>query len=169
MKTKEFIRLLEKIGRGDMRAMEKLYDGCFSRIFYSAYIVVRNRQDAYDVAMQVFLKLCNYPSDIYSIRNPEGLVCAMAKNAAKDFLRSQKRSVSLLPGHECVQASDDGLFMADILDCLDEREQIIFEHRVIRGETFSAVAELLGVSAVTVKRKYKTIKVKIKNLYSKGD
>ena len=135
-----------------MRAMEKLYDGCFSRIFYSVYIVVRNRQDAYDVAMQVFLKLCNYPSDIYSIRNPEGLVCTMAKNAAKDFLRSQKRSVSLLPGHECVQASDDGLFMADILDCLDEREQIIFEHRVICGETFSVVAKQIGVSVVTVKR-----------------
>ncbi len=49
--------------------------------------MVKNEHDAYGIAMNVIMKLVEYPSDPYQITNHIGLLITMTKNEAKDFFR----------------------------------------------------------------------------------
>ena len=82
MTTLEFRVCLEKVLRGDKGALERIYEENFHFIYYTALSVLRDKDEAYDVAMTVVEKLIRYPSDLVAIRNHKGLLYRMTKNAS---------------------------------------------------------------------------------------
>ena len=57
MTNEKFCKLLDKVVHNDISALEAIYEAYFFFFFYTALTIVNNQGDAYDVAMNVILKL----------------------------------------------------------------------------------------------------------------
>ena len=63
MTNKEFARVIERLQAKDIGALKILYEQFFKRIYYTALGVVKSEHDAYDIAMNVIMKLVDYTDD----------------------------------------------------------------------------------------------------------
>lgn len=166
MKLKEFRDCVEKLQRHDLSALERIYREYFNKIYVSAFGKVRNEQDAYDIAMDVIVRLTRYTGDANEIRNHVGLLIAMTNNAVKDFYRRQRFVFALEDGERLQSVgTGDMLWINDIMQCLTEEEQSIFIGHVLWGRSLKEIAEENGKSYISVRRTYKEIKKKIKEIY----
>ena len=59
MKEDELRQLLVRIQNDDDNAaLERVYKEYFSRIYTYVFFAIRQKEDAYDIAMDIFLKIC---------------------------------------------------------------------------------------------------------------
>lgn len=166
MTNKEFARIIERLQNKDIGALKILYEQFFQRIYYTAWGVVKNEHDSYDIAMNVIMKLVEYPSDPYKITNHIGLLITMTKNETKDFFRKSDRYANVEYIEEiAVTDLKDNLWLNDILNELTEDEQELFIAHCIWDIKLKDVALESGKSYITVKRAYAEIKRKIKQIY----
>ncbi len=167
MTNKEFARVIERLQNKDIGALKILYGQFFKRIYYTAFGVVKSEHDAYDIAMNVIMKLIEYPSDPYRITNHIGLLITMTKNEAKDFLREGDGYVNVEDMEEiAVTDLKDQMWLYDILNELSDDEQDLFIAHCIWDKKLKDLALESGKSYITVKRAYAEIKRKIKQIYS---
>lgn len=162
----EFARVIERLQNKDIGALKILYEQFFQRIYYTALGIVKSEQDAYDTAMNVMMKLIDYPSDPYQIKNHIGLLITMTKNQAIDDLR-KKNGYVIVEDMEEIAAADmkDRLWLHDILNELSEEERELFTAHCIWDKKLKDIASESGKSYITVKRAYAEIKRKIKRIY----
>lgn len=166
MTNKEFARVIERLQNKDIGALKILYEQFFQRIYYTALGMVKSEQDAYDTAMNVMMKLIDYPSDPYQIKNHIGLLITMTKNEAKDFLRKHVGYIDIEDMEEiAVTDLNDQMWLYDILNELSDDEQDLFIAHCIWDRKLKDLALESGKSYITVKRAYAEIKRKIKHLY----
>lgn len=163
MTTLEFRVCLEKVLRGDKGALERIYEENFHFIYYTALSVLRDKDEAYDVAMTVVEKLIRYPSDPVAIRNHKGLLYRMTKNASYNFLKSKRFITGIHDGLMASPVSDD-LWLIEIVETLSEDEREVFIRHCIWGFSLKEIAKETGKSLSTVNRLYKSVKIKIKAL-----
>ncbi len=167
MNTEEFRLLVKRIKKGDLSALEKLYSAYFARIYACALYEVRNRDDAYDIAMNVILRLCDYPGDPGGIRNPVGLLMTMTRNAVKDHYRRQNFYVQLGDSARLPQKEEQGtLWFDDIMQSLTEEERALFMSHAVWGKPLREIAQESGKSYITVRRAYGRIKKKLRKIYA---
>lgn len=166
MTNAEFIKNLKKSIDGNTKAMEIIYEEYFHKIFATALSIVKNYDDAYDIAMNVFVKLLNY-SSVDNIDNHIGFLVVMTKNECLDLLRKKKRNVhsDLLDINEQTMYDTNLLWYYDILTVLTKEEEKIFVEHVIWGKKLKEISIEINIAYITVKRKYKIIKSKIKKIY----
>lgn len=116
MKLTEFRDSVEKLQGHDLSALERIYREYFNKIYVLAFGKVRNEQNAYDIAMQVIVKLTEYTGDANEIRNHVGLLIAMTNNAVKDFYRRQRFVFALEDGERLQSVgTGDMLWINDIM------------------------------------------------------
>ena len=163
MERDEFIKILAQLQDRNNRALETLYNEYFAQIYTVAMYEVKNRDDAYDIAMDVILKLIDYHGDPEQIRNPTGLIISITQHTIQDYFRQKKRrsDVDILTV-EPVTEFRDYLWMLDLLQLLTKEEQKLFIDHVVWGKTLKDIAQVRGQSYITVKREYSKIKEKIK-------
>lgn len=165
----EFVNNLKGAITRDGAALERIYSAYFKKLFATALFVLKNRDDAYDAATDVILKLCEYSGDPAAIKNHKAFLAAMARNRALDILRKKSRSVELI--EETAQTSatfSDCLWLDDICAVLTEEERDIFVRRVLWDRTLKSIAAECGMPYIRVKRLYASVKAKVKKLYGRG-
>ena len=167
MTNGEFIKNLILVLNRDLTALQRIYDCCFQKLFSTALFILRNRDDAYDVATDVILKLCEYSGDPNKIENYRALLAKMARNRALDYVRKNSRSLPLV-GHEAAALEQDCLWLEDIYSALTEPQRELFVQHVIWGVRLRDVAAQTGVPYITVKRRYAEVKARKKKLYGCG-
>lgn len=91
MEREEFTKVLARLQEKDIKALEKLYNEYFDRVYSIALYEVKNRDDAYDLAMNVMMELYDYRGDPKQIKYPTGFVVATTYHTIKDFFRRRKR------------------------------------------------------------------------------
>ncbi|MGN0813831.1 MAG: RNA polymerase sigma factor [Candidatus Coproplasma sp.] len=166
MTNKEFARIIDKLQRKDIGALKILYEQFFQRIYMTAIGIINDKDDAYDIAMNVIEKLINYPSDPYAIKNHIGLLITMTRNEAYDFKRKQSHRINYVSFDETViSSSSDNLWIEDIINELDDTEERIFIEHCIWGKKLKEIAKESDMPYITVKRIYADIKSKIKKIY----
>lgn len=166
MKRDEFVDTLKKLKGGDKTALSSIYHAYFSKIYFTAFWAVKNRDDAYDIAMNVIMRLCDYAGDPAQVRNPDGLMATMTKNEANDYFRRKRHCVVAdMERLEVSKTETDTLWMADLADCLTEWEREILIEHVVWGKQLKEIAQAKGKPYIRLKREYAAIKKKIKKLY----
>lgn len=167
MNTKEFIGVLVRLLNKDMDALKIVYEQFFQKIYKTAFSVVKNSEDAYDLSLNVIMKLIEYPSNPYLIDNHIGLIISMTKNEAIDFLRKEDRHIKSEFINDLVIAKEqtDNLWFEDILKVLTDSETEIFIEHCIWGKKLKLIAIEKGMSYITIKRRYAEIKIKVNELY----
>jgi len=172
--AEELVRRCQEARPDDLRAFELLVRQYQERVFATAYRLMGNRQDAEDMAQEVFLKVFR---NIGSFRGQSSLKTWIyritvneAHNARRWFFRHRRHEVELdtspddssrnwresiadhgrSPFDEAVSQQRHAM----IVEALDRISPIFREAVVLRDITdlsYEEVAEVLGVSLGTVK------------------
>ena len=167
MKEDELRQLLVRIQNDDDNAaLERVYKEYFSRIYTYVFFEIRKKEDAYDIAMDIFLKICDYSKPYGEVQNPIGLIVTMAQNTVKDYYRRKKFCAEVDIETVHLEAEfRNRLWIADILQLLNEQEKNLFFDHLVWGKRLKDIAEERGLAYITIKRSYQNIKRKIKRLY----
>ncbi len=156
--------LVRRAQRGDRDAFDDLVGRHARMVLSLARRVTAHREDAEDVAQDVFVRFFRTIGRIDPERPVEAWLVRLTLNAAKSAVsRSPRRREEQLDPHERGygaapdpgRALDDGQFRQALLDAatsLSEREREVFLLRDVQELDVSLIAEALGVSEVTVRR-----------------
>jgi RNA polymerase sigma-70 factor, ECF subfamily len=124
-------------------------------VFWTAFHLVLDYEDARDVAQQCFLKVWNSLS-IYDPEKPfRSWITKIAANCAIDFLRSRKQSEPLpeiqIAPDPYDRIHDIRKIFLRIAPLLAERQRIVLVLREMEGMDFPDIARLLNCTESTVR------------------
>ena len=122
--------LLERLAAKDSAAFAEVYDLHVDRIYRSVALKMRSREDAVDIAAEVFKRLWQYVCDGgRAIDNLNALIYQIARNLVADHYRDRSRA-ELLP-------HDDGT-----LEAMDVRQLELMHVVEQQAELTAAIQRL---------------------------
>ncbi len=162
MKRKTTEELIDKAIRGNAQAQKKLYDAYASNMLALCRRYLKNREDAYDVFQEGFIKVFK---NLHQLKNRETLTWWIKKifiNEALQFIKKQKYTDSMsidsysihlhASGEEYAALSkmavDD---ITKLIKQLPEGMQMIVNLFIIEGFSHKEISGMLGVSEGTSK------------------
>ncbi len=157
---KEFIRLCLK---GDRQAFERIVETYRDQVYWTAFNLVLDSEDARDVAQQSFIKIWKALPGYDFERSFSGWISKITANCAIDLLRSRKEMEPLEP--ETLPPSISGpLFPSTIERSLDirkifqriapmlsQRQRLVLVLREVYGMEMGEIAEMLHCTESTVR------------------
>jgi RNA polymerase sigma-70 factor (ECF subfamily) len=159
-------RLIERSKQGDEEAFGVLVNKYKIKVFNLAYSFTRNRENADDLAQEVFIKVF-YALEKFKFQSRFGTwLYRIAVNHFKDYLRkhAKERHISIdalgrepslsddeIKKKEKAQESTDRKkILYKAMQSLPEKHQVILTLRDIQGHSYEEIAGILKLSAGTV-------------------
>jgi RNA polymerase sigma-70 factor, ECF subfamily len=155
----------------------ELYNRYNKKVFHYCLGKVKNRDDAYDITADTFIKLSN---KLGGLRNPELFIAwlfRMAYNACIDILRTKSKEFTV--DISCFDVADDISSMEEvmmreaqleildtILDKLDYETKTILVNKYIKGKSIEDLENEMGLSKSAVKMRLARGREKIAALWS---
>jgi RNA polymerase sigma-70 factor (family 1) len=84
-------RLLQQVARRDEKAFRTLFDAYKERLYHYIYGIIKSREAAEELVMDVFMKIWLGREVVTEIRNFDAFLFRIAYNKSIDFLRSAAR------------------------------------------------------------------------------
>lgn len=163
-----------KAAQGDKAAFERLLIKYEKYVCTTVYSVIRNRDESFDVAQEVFLKLYHNIGTFKGESSFSSWLYRIAKNTAFDYLRKNKnhrKNVSLTfendKGEEayievvdtsdksspekCILKKESSDILYEALDEINAQHKEIIELRYIGDYSYEEIAEILSLEPGTVK------------------
>lgn len=146
---------LERVRSGDQHAFNALVGELFPAVYRAALRVLRQEQEAEDVAQEVFLKIWRDPPELRSDANLKAWSTRVATNGAIDRLRKKRPDASDdLPDQvdpaagadEAIQAGEAADAVQRAIDGLPDRQRLALMLTYYQGLPNKEAAELLDVS-----------------------
>lgn len=181
MEDKELIRLIQN---GQKEYLNEIAGKYYDDIYYFCCYQTGNREDAYDLTQETFLRFIRYVEK-YRYRNLKGYLLTIAMNQCRNYFHESKRMQSKEEYDEnnqgkseekCVQGSDETVanmerrkLLADALLTLPDiqRAAVILHH--FYGYKNREIARMTGASYAAVKSRIKQGLEKLKALLDKED
>ncbi len=139
----------------DSKAFEWIVTKYRDRVFWTAYHLVLDYEDARDIVQQCFLKTWNSLKD-YDASRPFGAwITKIAANCAIDFLRARKLSeplpeIPFTPDKLEINQDIRKIFLR-IAPMLAERQRIVLVLREVEGMEICEIARVLDCTESTVR------------------
>jgi RNA polymerase sigma-70 factor (ECF subfamily) len=155
---------VEQARGGDPRAYAHLVEAYQERVYAIAFGVVRNRDDAWDVAQEAFVKAYRNLDRFEGQSAFYTWLYRITTNLAIDHLRERKRKRTeplegLAPAAPADHRADPGAaadreelsrVLASAMDRLSEKHRAIIVLREVEGLSYEEMAEVLGIAKGTV-------------------
>ena len=175
------IALLHRIGQGDRRSFEELYDRFSGVLFSTGYRVLNNQEAAEDVLQDVFIQIWEKAALYDPARGkPMTWAITLTRNKAIDRLRSTQRRSRLQDDleHEAqtVEQFDDknsfdavssvetGEMVREAIKKLSKDQREAIELAFFSSLTQTEISERLGEPLGTVKARIRRGMMKLKDL-----
>lgn len=140
---------------GDRQAFEKIVERYRDHVFWTAYHLVLDYEDARDVSQQTFIKVWKSLPVYDDRKSLGGWVSKIAANCAIDLLRSRKETEPLedVPGDRSSidQDLDVRKIFLRIAPLLSPRQRMALVLREIQEREVSEISELLQCTESTVR------------------
>jgi RNA polymerase sigma-70 factor (ECF subfamily) len=172
-KTSDEAALVRRVQQGDDMAFREMVDRYQSKVFSIIYGILRNRNDAEDIAQQVFAKI------YFSIKNFDfrssllTWIYKITVNECYDYLRKKKvrklvyesdfteeeaqRMERAEPGSESKSGVDEDLARRDLvlklLSKVSEEDRQLLMLKEVEGHSVEELAALTGLNENTIKVK----------------
>ena len=155
--------LIEKIKRGDSKALRILYDTYFLRVVNYSYKLLHNKDDACEVAQDVFIKIWDMRAGLDEHKSSSGLIFRIAKFKSIDYLRKAESRIVLRRMDNSNELFIDSnsfehdLFAEElqdeyhkVVDRLPSKRRRIFQLSRDENLTYKQIAQKLDISPKTV-------------------
>lgn len=150
------IKLVKKAQKGDDTAFMKLFEIYEKDIYRTAYLYVKNQNDALDVVQETAYKAFK---NIKGLKNPEYFKTWLTKIAIScsiDLVRKNKKVIHLPIESILIEEKDDSdiplsISLKDIMNVLTEKEKQIVLLKYYWDYTFHEIAEMEKTPLGTVK------------------
>jgi RNA polymerase sigma-70 factor, ECF subfamily len=177
------IDLLRRIGQGDHRSFEKLYDRVSGTLFGIAFRILNSRESAEDVLQEVFVQIWD-KAPLYDPSRGKPLTWAVAltRNKAIDRLRSVQRRARLQEdvkteaqnleridprsSVDAIATGEHGKLARDAMLRLSAEQREVLELAFVQSLTQSEIAARLGEPLGTVKARIRRGLAKLRELMS---
>lgn len=174
-------KTLAKIQSGDRAAFDLLVEEYQSQVINIAYGMLSNREDAYDAAQEVFLRIYK---NIGNFRGESALstwIFRITKNVCMDFLRKRRELVSLdadeenaprqdIPDHryspeKSVERTELQRLVRQAISQMEEKYRLAITLFDIEGLSYEEIAEILDCPVGTVKSRLSRAREKLKQFF----
>ncbi len=175
------IELLKRIGQGDRRSFEELYDRFSGVLFSTAYRVLNNQEAAEDVLQDVFIQIWEKAALYDSARGkPMTWTITLTRNKAIDRLRSTQRRSRLRDemqresetseqfddrnSFDAAASGDTKKLVRDAIQRLSKDQREALELAFFSSLTQMEIAERLNEPLGTVKARIRRGMMRLKEL-----
>ena len=145
---------------GDLEAFEYILS-FYEKVIYNYCLrILKNSQNAKDVAQETFIKVYTHRKDIDPTKNIKTWIFTIATNTTYDFLRSKKRKneISLDEENETISSFEAYYPQAGVVSDVEKAmEQINPEYKKVlllfyqQGFQYQEIADMLEMPINTVK------------------
>jgi RNA polymerase sigma factor (sigma-70 family) len=160
----ELSELIGSVAKGDRRALAAVYDRTSAKLFGVCLRIARDRDAAEDILQDVYLKVWNRAGRFDRGRaSPITWLCAVARNAAIDWVRKHGTSTSPLSdlpdaptanfgeSMEVMLADEGRAHIFDCLEALPVQQQRAIRSAFFDGSSHSELASNMEVPLGTMK------------------
>ena len=173
------LKLIERVGKGDRRAFEKLVKLHEKNVYNLALKLLKNREDALDAAQEAFLKAWISIKSFRGDSKFSAWLYRLTYNTCLDFLRKAKKGeiISLTSEdedesirdvkddaptpEEHVQREELRQTVRDAVNSLPEEYRQLIIMREFAGLTYAEIADAAGISEGTVKSRLSRARIKL--------
>ena len=157
---KEIHELFEKMRQTDLKAYEELYKKYYNLVHNIAFSVLKNYENAEDIAQNVFVKIGNLEQEKLPKNYEASWLYTVTKNECISFIRKNKETSSIENRIENendkneIEAVIQNSSYQNILGSLEQVEKQIIFLKIEAGYSFKEIAKLLKMPMGTVQWKY---------------
>lgn len=157
---KELHELFEKMRQTDLKAYEELYKKYYNLIHNIAFSVLKNYENAEDIAQNVFVKIGNLEQEKLPQNYEASWLYTVTKNECISFIRKNKGTSSIENRIENendkneIEAVIQNSSYQNLLGSLEQVEKQIIFLKIEAGYSFKEIAKLLKMPMGTVQWKY---------------
>ena len=147
---------LASIAKGDVDAMEEIYNSLSVRVFNYARVITKSKEMSEDITHDVFMQILEKAVRIADTADPIAYIMVITRNQSYDYLKNNCRSAEL---HESIYEESaasfayESMFVWDALSRLPADQQEAVYLHYIAGFTYKETAKITGSSLITTKRK----------------
>ncbi|NOX56481.1 MAG: sigma-70 family RNA polymerase sigma factor [Planctomycetes bacterium] len=164
------VRLARRLGAGDVRALERLYDILSERFLRYALTLLRDRHDAEDALQACMVRIAEKPLRVADSQYPYAYCLRILRNEALRLLSRRKRARPLPQQLEqtcvappCEEDEWKRKVQASLEDLPTEQMEVVVL-KIWEGMTFLEIAEVVGASPNTVASRYRYALEKLSRL-----
>ena len=157
---KELHELFEKMKQKDSKAYEELYKKYYNLVHNIAFSVLKNYENAEDIAQNVFVKIGNLEQEKLPQNYEASWLYTVTKNECISFIRKNKGTSSIENRIENendkneIEAVIQNSSYQNLLGSLEQVEKQIIFLKIEAGYSFKEIAKLLKMPMGTVQWKY---------------
>ncbi len=157
VEVQKMIQLVKEAQKGNDHAFLKLFQEYENDIYRTAFVYVKNQEDALDVVQETAYRAFK---SIKNLKEPKYLktwIIKIAISCSIDVLRKQKKVVELKPEVEKVLSNKDekdlslSMTLDDLIQLLNETEKKVIILRYYFDFTIKEVSETLNIPLGTAK------------------
>lgn len=168
------LKIISGLKRHSEKAFKKVYYQYKNLVYYHAYNILNNKEDAEDIMQNTFIKLMKNIDAIDDNSNLRQLLSKISKNEAIDLYRRKTNHKEIYDEtiinnikSEEKDNSEINVIMT-LNNALNKMESQIMTLKIVFDYSFEEIANELQESIGTIQAKYyKSLKV-LKNYYKKG-
>lgn len=154
----ETIKLVKKAQRGDEEAYLKLFTQYEELIYRTAYIYVKNEEDALDVVQETAYRSFKAIESLKKAKYFKTWLTKIAITSALDILRKNKKTVLIDDYREDMATTEDktaeittSLSLLELLKSLKDDEKSVVILKYYYDYTFSMISKILDMPLGSVK------------------
>lgn len=155
---KELHELFGKMRQTDSKAYEELYKKYYNLVYNIAFSILKNYENAEDIAQNVFVKIGNLEQEKLPKNYEASWIYTVTKNECISFIRKNKEISSIENRLENdkneIEAVIQNSSYQNLLESLEQVEKQIIFLKIEAGYSFKEIAKLLKMPIGTVQWKY---------------
>lgn len=168
-----------KVPNKDYEKMEELYELYEQKIYYVAYSILHNIQQAEDAVQDTYITLYQNLEKLRNLNTQElkRYILRIAKNKAIDSYRKNQRHELFLEEYqrESPKVADENIdkweqrFMSEVqmdalLITLNESNRQVFKYKVFYNLTYQEISNLMGITEVNVRKQFERARKRVQTL-----
>lgn len=164
MNDRQFEENIGRICGNDREGLKNIYEDYCPLIYCTVLEILKNREDAEDVASSFFIRLWEIAPSYRPGRGHRAWMLTIARNLAVDYLRKRKKENLTDEIPDYLRAREEfpeerlcrKLSLEQALQTLKQEEREIVNLKILGELTFQEIAELLHKPQGTVAWRYRT-------------